>query len=605
MSVILLLSIAMRLVACGWTARATARVRDWRLGLMAVMLAFMAARQIWTMALTFDQADWAPRFTGQWQELPGLAVSVMAFVAVVFLARMLEEREQASAQLRIERDFADALLTTQATLVVVLDAQGGIVRFNRACETLTGRTEEAVRGRPFWETVVPPAQVDATRDAFHALLERGGADARVTPWLGPDGRPRLVAWRRVVLHATAHRPAHVIATGIDQTERARLEEQLQQAQKMEAVGQLAGGVAHDFNNLLAVILGQGSLLLESLEDRPAEAAQVNAMLRAGDRAATLTRQLLNFGRPESGDARQVDVGRALDELRPILEAAAHPTAQLECTILGPLPPIHVDPVALEQVVLNLVTNARDASPPGATVRLRAAAVEHAAPPGGSHPAVPAGSFVQVEVSDDGDGMDAGTQARIFEPFFTSKSRERGTGLGLAVVFGIVGNAGGTIVVESAPGAGTTFRVLWPATAAVPAPEPPAPAAAPAGAEGHIWVIEDESMVRDLVCRVLESRGYRVTAFGDAETALAAALDDRPDLLLTDVMLPGVTGIAAARTLRKAQPALPVVLMSGYTGAAPDAATDPHVFLAKPFAPTALLQAVTAARASHSAGGRAT
>jgi len=338
-------------------------------------------------------------------------------------------------------------------------------------------------------------------------------------------------------------------------EQRHLQAQLEQAQKMEAVGRLAGGVAHDFNNLLTVIGAGAEFLRESRDpDVRALAEEIGA---AQDRGARLTRQLLAFARRDVTQPRSVDLCAVVEDLAPLMRKLTGAEAPLRLDLAGPAW-IVADPGQVEQILLNLVSNARDAMPEGGPLEV---SVSTASTGTGR---VPEG-FISLRVTDRGSGMTDEVRRLAFEPFFTTKPRGKGTGLGLPMVHGIVTQNGGRVEIDSEAGRGTTVSVLWPETAA-PAERAPA-ALRPSGertqASGTVLLVEDDEPARGLIRLQLQRAGYRVLEAHDAATARAIAAVERVDLLLTDVVMPGPSGIELARQLRSERPELPVLLMSGY------------------------------------------
>jgi PAS domain S-box-containing protein len=375
-----------------------------------------------------------------------------------------------------------------------------------------------------------------------------------------------------------------------EAERQRLQAQLTQSQKMEAIGQLAGGVAHDFNNLLTVITLQGELLRERLEVGGAVPPALEEILLAARRAQDLTRQLLVFGRKQVLQPRLVSLNEELTEAEKMLRRLIGEHILLETRYAEGLPPVHADPGQLTQVVLNLAINARDAMPEGGRLFLETQTAELDA----AHERVRSGelepgSYVVLAVGDTGCGMDRATLARIFEPFFTTKEAGKGTGLGLATVYGIVKQSGGQIWVYSEPGLGTQFRIYLPRADAVLADAVLAEAAPQAlrAGRGTVLVVEDEAGIRELVVQALDGWGYRVLAAGDPPEArrLAVTHDGGIDLLLTDMIMPNGRGDALAAELSASRPDLKVIIMSGYTDAAVQfhgADMEGLAFLQKPF-----------------------
>ncbi len=344
---------------------------------------------------------------------------------------------------------------------------------------------------------------------------------------------------------TAFRPApHQFACIFaDITERKALEAQLQQAQKMESIGRLAGGVAHDFNNLLTVINGYSQLLLGKLSPGDPLRANLEEIHKAGERAAGLTRQLLAFSRKQVLEPRVLDLNQVVEEMRPMLERLVGEDVEVRVELNAEAGTVRADPHQLEQVVMNLVVNARDAMPGGGKLLIETARVERDESYAQSHPEARAGRYVMLAVSDNGVGMDEETRQRIFEPFFTTKEVGKGTGLGLSMVQGIVAQSGGYINVYSEPGQGTTFKIYLPALAEAVA-DAGRPAAVPAlGGKETVLVVEDQAEVRNYAVAVLKAYGYRVITAENAGEALLLCERERGriHLVLTDVVMPNVSG----------------------------------------------------------------
>jgi hypothetical protein len=387
-----------------------------------------------------------------------------------------------------------------------------------------------------------------------------------------------------------------LAIGVDVTERRQLEDQLRQSQKMEAIGQLAGGIAHDFNNILAAIQANAEWLVEELGEAHPLAADAATIVAATGRGAALTHQLLAFGRKQTLVPRVLHLNAVVTEMQKLLSRAIGPSIRMTCNLDPNLASVEVDLSQLEQVLLNLVVNARDAMPQGGSLEIRTRNLALTAPRGELGP----GAYVQLSVEDTGIGMDDATLARIYEPFFTTKGAGRGTGLGLSTVFGIVRQSGGTIGVRSAPGRGTCFEVHLPARSS-PAPSEPVPVARPAGkCRGTILLVDDDESVRAGIGRFLRARGYTVTAAKDGVDGLRLwGADGGPiDLVLTDVIMPGLDGPGMASRMRRTRPDARILYMSGYSGAALD--VDPAVdrVLRKPFTSEQLGEAVAEALAPH-------
>ena len=499
----------------------------------------------------------------------------------------------------LERSEREAQSQLAAVLESVPDAvfsvrpDGTVSSWNHGAERIYGVPAETMIGRNIFGIirvahlprfravheavlaghVVPPFDVELTRSDGTAIQTSVGA----APIRDADGR---------VIAAT------VIARDITEerrlfAQREELEAQLLQAQKMEAVGRLAGGVAHDFNNLLTAIAGFGGLVASELRGRQLE--DQLQVLRAAERAGDLTRRLLAFARRAPADPRSVAVDAVLEDAFRMVRRLVPERLELELD-LGAGGHVMADPVEIEQVVINLVLNAVDATPDAGLIRLSTEMVDLDAAFTDQHLGSATGPHVLLTVSDTGVGMDEAIRDRIFEPFFTTKDRGEGTGLGLATVYAIVRRSGGTVWVDSDPSAGTTFRVYLPETEA-PEEAPPVVGEAIASGTGSILLIEDEEAVRALAERILAQAGYRVFPAADPAAALAILPEAHPDVVVTDVIMPGMSGPDFVASLPTD---LPVVFMSGYTGGDPaDLRLDlpTRLLVPKPFEPATLARAV--------------
>ncbi len=394
---------------------------------------------------------------------------------------------------------------------------------------------------------------------------------------------------------------HILLLIEDVTERVQLESRLRQSQKMEAIGQLAAGVAHDFNNILTVIRGHVSLQLAGSHLQEASRRSLAEVLAASERASSLTRQLLSFSRRQVAQPRAMQVHRVIEQVGDMLRRLLGDHVALEVACPDDLPAIVGDPGNVELVLMNLAVNARDAMPNGGTVRIEALPMSRSPQDCDPIPERKPGDYVRLSVSDTGCGMSPEILARVFEPFFTTKEIGKGTGLGLATVYGIVRQHDGWIDVKSEPGTGTTFDVFFPCSAsAVEAPDLPASATpAPIGGTETILVAEDEPALRELVQAVLEDAGYHVLLAEDGPSALSlfAERGDGVDLVITDMMMPGgISGRDLAAQLQARKAGLRVIYTSGYSadlmGQSAPRADEIH-FLQKPYDPDTLLHIVRA------------
>jgi PAS domain S-box-containing protein len=488
-----------------------------------------------------------------------------------------------------------------ADVIYLLSVEpGDVYRFksvNRAFLTATGLTREQLIGRRI-EEVLPESSLALVLGNYRRAID----ERRRVDWeevaVYPAGT-KVGEVNVAPIFDTAGRCTHLIGAVHDVSERRQLEEQFRQAQKMEAVGRLAGGIAHDFNNLLTAIGGFAHLALDNPGLPQTVKGDLEQITTAAKRATDLTRQLLAFSRHQVMQPVSLHLGTALGEIAPMLRRLLGEDVRLVVNVDPGLGYVLVDPGQLSQVVMNLAVNARDAMSTGGTLTLEAANVELDAEYAQGHAEVTPGPYVVLSVTDTGIGMDAATRARLFEPFFTTKELGKGTGLGLATVYGIVKQSSGHIWVYSEPARGTVFKVYLPRIEAVTG-ERLRTSTEPRHTDGGetILVAEDDDAVRAFIGTVLEGRGYRVIGAGTADEAIETASRHVGPihLLLTDVVMPGLNGIELAKRIGEIAPGIKVIFMSGYTEntIVHHGVLDPAVsFLAKPFSPDALAGRVRA------------
>ena len=409
----------------------------------------------------------------------------------------------------------------------------------------------------------------------------------------PGGAVRWLQARGVPIPEQPGAPRRIAGIATDVTEQKRLEGQLHQAQKMESLGRLAGGVAHDFNNLMTAVLGHAAFAIEPLPERHQSRKELLAIEQAALRASELTRQLLAFARLQHVAPRAVDVNDLVASLEGLLRRLIGEDIVL-ATHLAPEPACaHIDPIQLEQVLVNLAVNARDAMPQGGDLVLETSCVTVKTE---EHIPLPEGPYVKVSVRDTGHGIGAAVREHLFEPFFTTKQPGEGTGLGLATCYGIVQQCAGHITVESAPDAGARFDVYLPRISARPVTaRRPEPRSVPTGTE-TVLLVEDEGPVRAVALRALRAHGYRVLEAGDGDEGLAVAkaFSGKIDILVADVVMPRMGGIELARRLRAERPEIRVLHVSGHVDPAlreRTAVVSGAAFLDKPFAPGTLARKV--------------
>jgi two-component system cell cycle sensor histidine kinase/response regulator CckA len=527
---------------------------------------------------------------GSWRYLEGVFNNLLddpSVRAIVNNYRDATERRLAEEELRRSQEWLErAQAVAHVGSWVSATTKTGSLEWSAETLRIFGLAPGSFDGRveTFVSMVHPEDRLAVQQAREEALAGRArySIDHRI---VRADGSVRWVHEEADVLRDEAGRPASMIGTAQDITDRKRLEEQLLQSQKMEAIGRLAGGVAHDFNNLLTAIIGYADLLARRVKGTPRLEHNVAEILEAAERAAGLTRQLLAFSRKQVLQPRVLSLNTTVADIENMLRRLIGEDVQLVTRLHERLGHVRADPTQLEQVILNLAVNARDAMPRGGQLTVETGDVE-----------LENERYVMLAVSDTGVGMDAETRSRVFEPFFTTKEPGKGTGLGLAMVYGIVAQSGGSIRVHSEPGKGTTFKVLLPRVDDPLAPDP-GPAERPAeGGSETLLVAEDEDGVRSLICEILRELGYHVLEAPRPEVAIKTMRDGAPPvhLLLTDVVMPDMDGRQLAEKLTILQPGLRVLYMSGYTG---EAIAEHGVlehgthFLQKPFTPDALARKV--------------
>jgi PAS domain S-box-containing protein len=478
---------------------------------------------------------------------------------------------------------------------ILVESNGAIVYANAAAlKLVAAAAPAALLGRPIADLV--PAEARAALAARLAALREGDRMPLVEErFVRADGAPVQV---EITACGFVHggRPA-VLLLARDVTAKRVLEEQLRQSQKLEAVGQLAGGVAHDFNNLLTVILGYCQLLRAEVGPGHPFRGELEEIHRAAESAARLTGQLLAFSRKQVVQPRLVDLNEALGALDRMLRRLLREDIDFRTVPVPGVPAVRIDAGYLEQIVVNLVVNARDAMPHGGRITLETGDAHLDDVYAATHEGVKPGRYAMIAVSDTGDGMTPETRRRIFEPFFTTKGPGRGTGLGLSTVYGIVRQSGGHIWLYSEPGRGTTFKVYLPAAgrAAAGAASPLHSEATPGGHE-TILLVEDEDAVRKLAAHALRARGYEVLETRDGDEALRVAADHAGPiaLVISDVVMPRLSGPDLVARLAAARAGVRVLFMSGYTDNAmlhAEALSGDVAFLGKPFTLDALVRKV--------------
>lgn len=513
----------------------------------------------------------------------------------VWFFRDITERKRSEGALRESEERYRDLVENAHDIIYSHDLEGNYTSMNKAGEVITGYTHEEALGLTLAKTIAPEYLVTS-----EMMFRRKLAGERVTAYemelIRKDGQRVAVEVNTKLVYQNGV-PVGVQGIARDVTDRKLLEEQFRQSQKMEAIGQLAGGVAHDFNNLLTAINGYTSLALQRLGEDNSIRPYLEEVKKAGDRAANLTRQLLAFGRKQILQPIPLDLNGTVSDMNKMLRRLIGEDINLSAKLATDLKPIKADPGQIEQVLMNLVVNARDAMPQGGRLTIETANVELGREYARGHVGVQPGNYVMLAVSDTGIGMSEETRARIFEPFFTTKEKGKGTGLGLSTVYGIVQQSGGSIWVYSEPNQGTSFKVYLPRLEAPMKAdtEKPAVEIGPRGSE-TVLLVEDEEVVRGLATHILEDAGYKVLAARGGAEAIQFCTQpaEQIDLLLTDVVMPETSGKEVAERVTALMPHTKVLFMSGYTDQAivHHGVLDSNVeFIQKPFTPLGLSKKV--------------
>ncbi|MEO8593175.1 MAG: PAS domain S-box protein [Candidatus Solibacter sp.] len=513
-------------------------------------------------------------------------------------ASLAAEREKllGSAERRragSERASLAAAVEQSAEEIVITDVNGDIQYCNPSFERLTGYTRGEVVGRNPRFLNSGEQSAEFYRELWTTLLEGSTWTGRFTN-RKKDGTLYQAEGTISPIHDAGGKLTGFVAATRDVTGRLRMEEQLRQAQKMEGIGRLAGGVAHDFNNLLTVIAGYSGLLEEKLPGQGVLLEYAQLISKASEHAAGLTKQLLAFSRKQIIHPRALDLNEVVSSMRPMLQRLLGEDVEVATELADGLGSVKADADQISQILINLTANARDAMPQGGQLSIRTRNLEPTQ--FGVEMEMSAGPLVLLEVGDTGVGMSPATQQNIFEPFFTTKERGRGTGLGLATVYGIVKQNGGLITVASRPGEGAVFSIYLPRIHGQAAPAKEAAARIERRGSETILAVEDHEGVRSLMVGALESSGFRVLQAASGTEALTQAeqYQDTIHLLLTDVIMPGMTGKEVADRLTVLRPAIKVLFISGYSGeviahrGVLDAGVD---YLPKPFTPDSLVAKV--------------
>jgi len=486
----------------------------------------------------------------------------------------ITEVKQAEEALRKQLNFSESLIETAQTIILMLDPQGRIVRFNPYMEELVGYDLDEVKGKDWFETFIKPENGNSVKSVFKKAIDDIQTRGNVNPIIAKDGRTILVEWHDKTLKDRDGRTEGILAIGYDITERKRaeaekekLQTQLSQAHKMESVGRLAGGVAHDFNNMLGVILGHVEFALEKAEQGHELHADLKEIQTAATRSAAITKQLLAFARKQTISPKQIDLNDTVETMLNMLRRLIGEDIDLVWKPFAYLWPVKMDPSQIDQILANLCVNARDAISGVGKLTIETGRKTFDEAYCKEHPGFIPGDFVLLAVSDNGCGMDKDTLDNLFEPFFTTKEVGKGTGLGLATIYGIVKQNNGFINVYSEPGQGTTFKIYLPRLVADEDMDKAVPEKkAAAGGTETILLVEDEPAILRMTRMMLERKGYSVLPAATPGEAidLAKTHADKIHLLMSDVVMPEMNGRDLAGQITALYPGIRLLFMSGYT-----------------------------------------
>ena len=523
------------------------------------------------------------------------SVDVEGRRARIVLAMDVTARELAEAALNESNAILRAVVDDSPLAIIIYGADLTINRWNKAAAHQFGWSEEEAIGRSLLELIPEEKRLEFSE--LRTRLEAGEVITNFeTQRRRSDGQLRDLHMSQCALHDKRGKLTGFVGIYSDETERKRLEAQYRQSQKMEAVGQLAGGVAHDFNNLLTVIISYSQMLLADMGESSASRADVQEIKRAAERAALLTKQLLAFSRQQVLRPQILDLNLVIGDLEQMLRRLLREDIDIVLSLDPELGVVAADPGQVEQIVMNLVVNARDAMPSGGRLAIETSNVDFESryQLRAGEPPLEAGAYVMIAVSDNGSGMSPEVQARVFEPFFTTKRLNEGTGLGLSTVYGIVKQSGGHLAMYSELGHGTIFKIYLPRVDAAAEMRNLDDGTAGMSTQGGetILVVEDDNALRTVACKALVQCGYEVLAACNGQEALriCAQHNGKIHLVVTDMVMPEMSGAELAELIAESFPDVRVLLMSGYTrdeAARRGIASERYTFLEKPFTPTKL------------------
>lgn len=521
-----------------------------------------------------------------------IVTSVFIYSLVTLYARQRDRSQILLRETEVKfRDFLDAI----QLVAVMLDTGGNIVFCNKFFLRQTGWERDEVLKKNWFDLALPEAYREEVRSVFKEVLA-GRMPHHENPIVTRNGDIREIVWDNTVLHDHEGRATGTASIGIDVTEHRQVEEQLRQAQKMEAIGQFAGGIAHDFNNILSAMMGYVTLIQMKAKDEDPSRHYLDQLLAVTERASTLTKSLLAFSRKQILDIKPTSLNDTVNTLGKLLARVIGEDIKLNLRLSQNDIVVNADAGQLEQSLMNLATNARDAMPDGGTLTIGTEMSEMDQDFLATHGFGKAGKFALLTVEDTGIGMDSQTKARIFEPFFTTKKVGKGTGLGLAMVYGIIKQHSGYIDVSSEEGKGTKFMVYLPLIKDEAAESKPRENIPKSGGTETILLVEDEASLRQVTKSMLEEFGYKVIEAEDGNDAIKKYNEQYRDidLVLMDVIMPQKSGKEAYHEMQKIRPDVKIIFMSGHTG---DILTSKKIaeeglhFISKPVSPRELFEKI--------------
>jgi two-component system, cell cycle sensor histidine kinase and response regulator CckA len=477
------------------------------------------------------------------------------------IVRDRSDRNRAEQELENEKRFSATLIDHLPALLTVVDHEGRIVRFNRTCEDLTQFSEGEIRGQYLWQAVAAPSGMERAEQQFHQLLDGEFPARSDSEWCLRDNSMRTISWNHNALRDEFGRLTHVVSTGVDVTHTRQIEAGLRETDALSAAGRLAGGIAHDFNNLLTAITGYSGLAIVNLDENDPVRADIDEIRRSSDRGAAITRQLLTFSGHQPRAAQTIDLNEAARNVERLVRIMGGDRVHVDFSLEDDLPPVVADRVLIEECIMHLAANAREAMPAGGTLQIQTGVRSLNRMRYDARPPIGPGDYVTLSVVDTGKGIPTDALPHIFEPYYTTKDAPVSNGMGLAMVYGIVRQAGGSIVVHTAPDYGSTFRIFLPLAAERrPKQSKPSPDEQPLRGDETVLVAIEFDADRKRLRETLQQAGYTVLESRSALQSLEIAHKSPGPihLLMTDVTMTRMHGPALAESVQASRPEIRVL-----------------------------------------------